>query len=366
MPAPIPYGDETLVNTTTAGNQQNASVTIDPNGNFVIAWDGNGAQAGNVDGAGVFFQRYNAAGVKQGSETLANQTTANTQNDASIAMDANGNFVVTWVSTSQPGETVGTTAVVKRDFNTDGTPNGGETIVNATFAGNQSASSVAMNAYDQYVVAWQGNGAQAGNVDNAGVFSQRYAAAVIVDTASDVEDGTVTSISALLNNRGADGKISLREAIAREFTKRYGLEVVADEQVTVCCGTTEAMMSTMMAIIDPGDEVVIFEPFYENYGPDATLCGATPVLRAHRKALAPLGPEEYPTACPYLLIPNAWPQLSPRSNGMLCKPPFGFQTNGTTELPVFEAPAASPASYWVTRTTSLTATSRFRRESRAR
>src|SRR5438477_4097013 len=72
------------------------------------------------------------------------------------------------------------------------------------------------------------------------------------------------------------GARPLREAIAREFTRRYGVEVVADQQVTVCCGTTEAMMSTMMAIIDPGDEVVIFEPFYENYGPDAILSGATP------------------------------------------------------------------------------------------
>ena len=72
------------------------------------------------------------------------------------------------------------------------------------------------------------------------------------------------------------GARPLREAIAREFTSRYGLEIVADEQVTVCCGTTEAMMATMMAIIDPGDEVVIFEPFYENYGPDAILSGATP------------------------------------------------------------------------------------------
>ena len=72
------------------------------------------------------------------------------------------------------------------------------------------------------------------------------------------------------------GASPLREAIAREFTRRYGLPVVPDEQVTVCCGSTEAMMSTMMAIIDPGDEVVIFEPFYENYGPDAILSGATP------------------------------------------------------------------------------------------
>ena len=72
------------------------------------------------------------------------------------------------------------------------------------------------------------------------------------------------------------GARPLREAVAREFTRRYGVPVVADEQVTVCCGSTEAMMSTMMAIIDPGDEVVIFEPFYENYGPDAILSGATP------------------------------------------------------------------------------------------
>jgi aminotransferase len=72
------------------------------------------------------------------------------------------------------------------------------------------------------------------------------------------------------------GARPLREAVAREFTRRYKVPVVADEQVTVCCGSTEAMMSTMMAIIDPGDEVIVFEPFYENYGPDAILSGATP------------------------------------------------------------------------------------------
>jgi aspartate/methionine/tyrosine aminotransferase len=72
------------------------------------------------------------------------------------------------------------------------------------------------------------------------------------------------------------GAKALRDAVAREFTRRYGVPVVPDQQVTVTCGSTEAMMATMMAIIDPGDEVVIFEPFYENYGPDAILSGATP------------------------------------------------------------------------------------------
>jgi aminotransferase len=72
------------------------------------------------------------------------------------------------------------------------------------------------------------------------------------------------------------GARGLREAIAREFSRRHGVTIVPDEQVTVTCGATEAMMATMMAVIDPGDEVVVFEPFYENYGPDAILSGATP------------------------------------------------------------------------------------------
>jgi aminotransferase len=92
-----------------------------------------------------------------------------------------------------------------------------------------------------------------------------------------IKEAACAAINADVNQYAVTwGARPLREAVAREFTRRYGLEIVADEQVTVCCGTTEAMMSTMMAIIDPGDEVVIFEPFYENYGPDAILSGATP------------------------------------------------------------------------------------------
>ena len=72
------------------------------------------------------------------------------------------------------------------------------------------------------------------------------------------------------------GARSLREAIAREFARRHGVRVDPDQQVTVCCGATEAMIATMMALVDPGDEVIVFEPFYENYGPDAILSGATP------------------------------------------------------------------------------------------
>ena len=92
-----------------------------------------------------------------------------------------------------------------------------------------------------------------------------------------VKEAACAAIMADVNQYAVTwGAKALREAVAREFTRRYEVPVVADQQVTITCGSTEAMMATMMGIIDPGDEVVIFEPFYENYGPDAILSGATP------------------------------------------------------------------------------------------
>jgi aspartate/methionine/tyrosine aminotransferase len=72
------------------------------------------------------------------------------------------------------------------------------------------------------------------------------------------------------------GAKSLRQAIAEKFERTGGFAIDPEREITVCCGSTEAMMSSMMAIINPGDEVVVFEPFYENYGPDAILSGAKP------------------------------------------------------------------------------------------
>jgi aspartate/methionine/tyrosine aminotransferase len=74
------------------------------------------------------------------------------------------------------------------------------------------------------------------------------------------------------------GAKNLRNAIARQMEERQGIAVDPETQITVGCGSTEAMISTLMAVSNPGDEVVIFEPFYENYGPDAVLSGAKPVF----------------------------------------------------------------------------------------
>lgn len=72
------------------------------------------------------------------------------------------------------------------------------------------------------------------------------------------------------------GAKSLRDAIARQMNLWQGLEVDPEREITVCCGSTEAMIAALLAVCNPGDEIVIFEPFYENYGPDAILSGAVP------------------------------------------------------------------------------------------
>jgi aminotransferase len=73
------------------------------------------------------------------------------------------------------------------------------------------------------------------------------------------------------------GSPRLRRALALKYARDYGLELDEAREITVTCGATEAMAATLLAVIDEGDEVLIFEPFYENYGPDAVLCGARPV-----------------------------------------------------------------------------------------
>jgi len=73
------------------------------------------------------------------------------------------------------------------------------------------------------------------------------------------------------------GAPSLRGAIADKYRKFYGMDVDPERHVTVCCGSTETMLSTLLAVLNPCDEVIIFEPFYENYGPGCIISGAVPV-----------------------------------------------------------------------------------------
>ena len=85
------------------------------------------------------------------------------------------------------------------------------------------------------------------------------------------------------------GAKNLRNAIAWQMKLWQGIAADPEREITVCCGSTETMISTLMAVCNPGDEVVIFEPFYENYGPDAILSGASPRFVRLRPPDAPDG-----------------------------------------------------------------------------
>jgi len=114
--------------------------------------------------------------------------------------------------------------------------------------------------------------AQYGGVNLAQGFPNFAPPRVLVEAAHRALDGDFHQYAITWGAR------NLREAIAQKFERFYGHRVDPERQVTVCCGSTEAMLSTLLAVLDPGDEIVIFEPFYENYGPGSIISGAKPVF----------------------------------------------------------------------------------------
>ena len=96
-------------------------------------------------------------------------------------------------------------------------------------------------------------------------------------TPAEIKQAAQAAIEADVNQYAITwGAKNLRNAIARQMGVWQGIAVDPEKEITVCCGSTEAMISTLLAVCNAGDEVVIFEPFYENYGPDSVLSGAGP------------------------------------------------------------------------------------------
>ena len=169
-------GSEFRVNTTTAGNQ--GWTTLEPlsglavtdlgaNG-FVVTWQGNGAQTGQVDTMGIFAQCYDLSGAAVGGEVRVNTTTTNDQTVPAVDAFSNGSYVVSWTSLAQDGSGYG---VYAQRFDASGVAVGSETRINSYTASDQLMPSVAVLADDSYVIAWYSNGQDG---DGLGVYAQRY------------------------------------------------------------------------------------------------------------------------------------------------------------------------------------------------
>jgi hypothetical protein len=163
-----PVTGELRVNTHQPNKQAYPATAMDDDGDFVVVWQSHGQDAAPAGGEGVYAQRFGSSGMARGAEFLVNTTTLLGQTDPAVAMDGAGNFVVVWES----GDTSGG-GIFARLFNADGVARGGEFRVNPTVNDHQSNPSVAMDADGDFVVAWEHN-----NPLNAflltDVFAQRF------------------------------------------------------------------------------------------------------------------------------------------------------------------------------------------------
>ncbi|WP_372718456.1 DUF4347 domain-containing protein [Novipirellula sp.] len=211
---------ELVANTTTSGTQKNSIIGMNnQTGEFVIAWQGNGAQAGEVDSAGIFAQRFDADGAAVGSEFRVNSSTFGTQYDAAISVNTNGDFVIAWDDSSgvhfqrfddnaneqgsqvtvsgstfagnaslamhsdgsfvivwrQSGAITPSDVYLQRYSNTGNTVESTQTVA-TTSSFDQEDPSIAMDENGNFIVVWEGYGSQSGQSDSSGVFGQKYLA----------------------------------------------------------------------------------------------------------------------------------------------------------------------------------------------
>ncbi|MDB3977592.1 flagellin [bacterium] len=156
-------GNEFIINTTTAGIQNRASLASLPIGGFVAAWSGT-----DVDGTGVIGQIFDSSGAKLGSEFQINTHTDNEQTNPSVLSLANGGFVVAWQSKNQDGDQDG---VYAQRFDDDGSKLGSEFQIN-TYTNSYQHNVFVENLSDgEFIASWQSNGQDAAYMD---IFSQIF------------------------------------------------------------------------------------------------------------------------------------------------------------------------------------------------
>ncbi|MEZ0368414.1 MAG: hypothetical protein ACAI44_04920 [Candidatus Sericytochromatia bacterium] len=158
-------GTEFRVNSVTLNVQSSPAVALDADGDFLIAWQ---SQPQDGSGFGIFARRYASNGVAAGAQFQVNTTTAQNQTDPAVAMDPAGNSVLVWTSQAQDGDGDG---IYAQRYTSSGAVSGSEFRVNTGTTLAQNKPAVAMAADGEFVVAWR---SQAQDGDDAGIYAQRY------------------------------------------------------------------------------------------------------------------------------------------------------------------------------------------------
>jgi len=259
----IPQGGEFQVNTFTTGSQQAASVAMDDDGDFAITW-----QSEDGSGSGVFAQRYNAAGVAQGQEFAVNEFTYSSQNGPKVAMDSDGDFVITWMSLTQDGSVEG---VIARRYDASGSPQGSEFQVNTYTTNFQRSPAIAIDGDGDFVIAWQSFDQDAPN--SIGVYAQRYSATGMKQD-EEFRVHTLTTLKQATPTVAMDDK---GEFVIAWEEDRFGgsrLEVYAQrfdadglalgEEFQANTFTSDVQENPAVALDEEGDFVIV----WQSYGQD--------------------------------------------------------------------------------------------------
>ena len=167
-------GGEFLVNTQTAGGQQGPRLAALNDGGFIVVWTDGSLIGGDSSGVGVKAQRFDASGHAVGGEFLVNTTTSGNQSSPAVAELSSGRFIITWTDASATGGDTSGNAVRGQLFAADGTPVGGEFLVNTAVAGNQGPAVVAELANGGFVIAWTDASGQGGDTSGTGIKAQIF------------------------------------------------------------------------------------------------------------------------------------------------------------------------------------------------
>ena len=223
-------GGEFRVNSTTLSHQTAPAIAMDSSGDFVIVWQSHGQDGNN---SGIFAQRYDSVGVSVGGEFQVNTYTQSSQSYAAVAMDADGNFVVTWNSDYQDGSH---SSIYAQRYDSAGIANGGEFRVNTYIWNRQSNPVVSMDVLGGFIVTWQSKN-QDGSDD--GVFAQRFQRENSIDLTGNVLSiaGTASSDNIIVSETSTTLSVTLNGVISAftssSVTEIRAFGVAGDDLITL-------------------------------------------------------------------------------------------------------------------------------------
>ncbi len=268
-----PVGSQFQVNTSTGLNQGTPSVAMDADGDFVVVWESGSSGGADTGGYSIQGQRYNAAGSPVGSEFQVNSYTTGDQRSPSVAMDADGDFVVVWESDGSGGADTGGYSIQGQRYNAAGSPVGSEFQVNSYTTSDQRWASVAMDADGDFVVVWYSDGSGGADTDGYSIQGQRYNAAggpvgsefqVNSYTTSDQRFPSVAmdadgDFVVVWYSLGSDGTDTDGYSIQARRYNSAGIAAGGEFQVNTY--TTGAQFLPSVALDADGDFVVVWHSF---------------------------------------------------------------------------------------------------------